>query len=118
MSAKNGPIDFQIIRDMLYNDDAYVKEFCDASVISFSEFKSNFRKNLLEEDLETLRRTGHKIKPVAKMLKLDPLLSIYQKSKLLLMEGGDPGEKKKQYVKEMDDYCEEILDQLHQRVDK
>lgn len=117
MSTKNGPIDFQIIRDMLYNDDAYVKEFCDASVISFSEFKSNFRRNLLEEDLETLRRTGHKIKPVAKMLKLDPLLEIYEKSKLLLMEGGEPG-LKEQYVKEMDDYCEEILNQLHQRVDK
>ena len=102
---------------MLYNDDAYVKEFCDASVISFSEFKSNFRRNLMEEDLETLRRTGHKIKPVAKMLKLDPLLEIYEKSKLMLMEGGEPGQKE-QYAKEMDEYCEEILNQLHQRVDK
>ena len=117
MSTDNGPIDFQIIRDMLYNDDAYVKEFCDASVISFSEFKSNFRRNLIEDDLEGLRRTGHKIKPVAKMLKLDPLLSIYEKSKLLLMEGGEPG-KKEEYAKEMDEYCETILNQLHQRVDK
>lgn len=117
MSTKNGPIDFQIIRDMLYNDDAYVKEFCDASVISFSEFKSNFRKNLMEEDLEGLRRTGHKIKPVAKMLKLDPLLSIYEKSKLLLMEDGEP-ELIEKYAKEMDDYCEEILNQLHQRANK
>lgn len=99
---------------MLYDDDAYVKEFCDASVISFSEFKSNFRKNVMEEDLETLRRTGHKIKPVAKMLKLDPLLEIYEKSKLLLMEGGDP-ELKEKYASEMDEYCEEILNQLHQR---
>jgi hypothetical protein len=114
MSTQNGPIDFQIIRDMLYDDDAYVKEFCDASVISFSEFKSNFRKNVMEEDLETLRRTGHKIKPVAKMLKLDPLLEIYEKSKLLLMEGGDP-ELKEKYASEMDEYCEEILNQLHQR---
>jgi HPt (histidine-containing phosphotransfer) domain-containing protein len=117
MSTENGPIDFQIIRDMLYNDDAYVKEFCDASVISFSEFKSNFRNNLLNEDLGTLRQTGHKIKPVAKMLKLDPILNIYEKSKLLLMEGGEPGQKE-QYVKEMDEYCEKILDQLHQRVKK
>lgn len=117
MSTENGPIDFQIIKDMLYDDDAYVKEFCDASVISFSEFKSNFRRNLMEEDLEKLRRTGHKIKPVAKMLKLDPLLEIYEKSKLLLMEGGKPG-KKEQYAEEMDNYCDEILNQLHQRVDK
>lgn len=102
---------------MLYNDDAYVKEFCDASVISFSEFKSNFRRNLMEEDLEGLRRTGHKIKPVAKMLKLDPLLNIYEKSKLLLMDGGDTG-KKEEYVGEMDDYVEEILNQLHQRTNQ
>jgi HPt (histidine-containing phosphotransfer) domain-containing protein len=114
MSTENGPIDFQIIRDMLYDDDAYVKEFCDASVISFSEFKSNFRKNVMDNDLETLRRTGHKIKPVAKMLKLDPLLEIYEKSKLLLMEGGDP-ELQEKYAHEMDEYCEEILNQLHQR---
>ncbi len=114
MSTNKGPIDFQIIKDMLYNDDAYVKEFCDASVISFSEFKSNFRRNLMDEDLETLRRTGHKIKPVAKMLKLDPLLEIYEKSKLLLMEGGDM-DLKEEYAKEMDSYCDEILNQLHQR---
>lgn len=116
MTSEKGPIDFQIIRDMLYEDDAYVKEFCDASVISFSEFKSNFRKNLMEEDLETLRRTGHKIKPVAKMLKLDPLLEIYEKSKILLSDGGDP-ELKEQYAKEMDQYCQKILDQLHQRTE-
>lgn len=114
MSTNKGPIDFQIIKDMLYNDDAYVKEFCDASVISFSEFKSNFRRNLMDEDLETLRRTGHKIKPVAKMLKLDPLLEIYEKSKLLLMEGGDM-DLKEEYAEEMDSYCDELLNQLHQR---
>lgn len=114
MSKNKDPIDFQIIKDMLYNDDAYVKEFCDASVISFSEFKSNFRRNLMDEDLETLRRTGHKIKPVAKMLKLDPLLEIYEKSKLLLMEGGDM-DLKEEYANEMDLYCEEILNQLHRR---
>lgn len=116
MSTYKDPIDFQIIKDMLYNDDAYVKEFCDASVISFSEFKSNFRRNLMDEDLETLRRTGHKIKPVAKMLKLDPLLEIYEESKLLLMEGGDM-ELKEEYATKMDAYCEEILNQLHRRTD-
>jgi len=114
MTTEKEPIDFQIIREMLYHDEAYVKEFCDASVTSFSEFKENFRNNLMDEDLETLRRTGHKIKPVAKMLKLDPLLSIYEKSKLLLDDGADPVTKK-QYVQEMDDYCQKILDQLDKR---
>lgn len=114
MSSENGPIDFQIIKDMLYNDDEYVKEFCEASFISFSEFKSNFRTHLMNEDLENLRRTGHKIKPVAKMLKLDPILETYEKAKLLLMEDGDK-ELKSEYASEMDTYCQKILDQLHQR---
>jgi len=116
MASEKEPIDFQLIRDMLYNDESYVDEFCDASVISFTEFKNNFRKNLMEEDLETLRRTGHKIKPVAKMLKLDPLLEIYEKSKDLL-SGSVDQDLKKQYVKEMDEYCESILAQLQRRAE-
>jgi len=117
MTTAKGPIDFQIIREMLYNDEAYVDEFCQASVVSFTEFKNNFHNNVMEEDLETLRRTGHKIKPVAKMLKLDPLLEIYEKSKLLLSESSDEeiASLKKQYVDEMDAYCNKILEQLKKR---
>lgn len=116
MASEKEPIDFQLIRDMLYNDESYVDEFSDASVISFTEFKNNFRQNLMDEDLETLRRTGHKIKPVAKMLKLDPLLDIYEKSKELL-SGSVDQDLKKQYAGEMDAYCESILAQLQRRAE-
>lgn len=117
MTTEKGPIDFQIIRDMLYNDEAYVDEFCQASVTSFTEFKNNFHKNVMEEDLETLRRTGHKIKPVAKMLKLDPLLETYEKSKILLSESSDEdiAKMKKKYADDMDAYCDKILNQLKER---
>lgn len=114
MTSANGPIDFQIIRDMLYNDESYVDEFCEASVATFSEFQTNFRKNLLEEDLEQLRRTGHKIKPVAKMLKLDPLLEMYERAKELLTEGGSDKEKQ-EIADKMDNYVQQILDQLKER---
>lgn len=117
MTSEKDPIDIQLIRDMLYDDEAYVDEFCEASVTSFNEFRDNFKKNLLEEDLETLRRTGHKIKPVAKMLKLDPILEIYEKAKLLLNDTVDQDLKVK-YVNEMDQYCQRILDQLERRVSK
>lgn len=117
MTSEKDPIDIQLIRDMLYNDESYVDEFCEASVISFKEFKDNFRKNLLEEDLENLRRTGHKIKPVAKMLKLDPILETYEKSKMLLIDGVDQ-ELKKKYVKDMDEYCDRILAQLKRRAEQ
>ena len=114
MTVENEPIDIQLIRDMLYNDEAYVDEFCEASVTSFQEFNDNFKKNMLEEDIENLRRTGHKIKPVAKMLKLDPILEIYEKSKVLLTDGVDQ-KLKMQYVNEMDQYCQRILEQLERR---
>jgi len=117
MKVDKDPIDIQLIRDMLYNDEAYVNEFCEASVTSFQEFNDNFRKNVMEEDLENLRRTGHKIKPVAKMLKLDPILEIYEKSKILISDGVDQ-DLKKQYVQEMDQYCQSILDQLERRASK
>lgn len=114
MTSANGPIDFQIIKDMLYNDESYVDEFCEASVSTFSEFQTNFRKNLLDEDLEQLRRTGHKIKPVAKMLKLDPLLEMYERAKELLNKGGSDKEKQ-EIADKMDNYCQQILDQLKER---
>jgi len=112
---EKGPIDIQLIRDMLYGDEAYVDEFCEASLTSFNEFRSNFKKNLMEEDLESLRRTGHKIKPVAKMLKLDPILEIYQGAKTMLADEVDQDLKVK-YANEMDQYCQSILDQLERRV--
>lgn len=115
MTPEKEPIDIQLIRDMLYNDESYVDEFCEASLISFQEFKDNFRQNLMEEDLENLRRTGHKIKPVAKMLKLDPILEIYEKSKEMLINGADQ-KLKEQYARYMDTYCQKILDQLDRRV--
>lgn len=117
MTVDKEPIDIQLIRDMLYNDEAYVDEFCEASVTSFQEFNENFKKNMMEEDLDGLRRTGHKIKPVAKMLKLDPILDIYEKSKVLLSDGVDQ-DLKMQYVDEMDQYCQRILEQLERRVSK
>jgi len=117
MAVNKDPIDIQLIRDMLYNDEAYVDEFCEASVTSFKEFNDNFKKNMMEEDLEGLRRTGHKIKPVAKMLKLEPILDIYEKSKALLTDGVEQ-DLKMQYVDEMGQYCQSILDQLKRRVSK
>lgn len=117
MTSKKDPIDIQLIRDMLYDDEAYVDEFCEASVTSFNDFRNNFKKNLMEEDLENLRRTGHKIKPVAKMLKLDPILEIYEKSKKMLTDDVDQDLKVK-YANEMDQYCQRILEQLERRVAK
>jgi len=114
MTTNKKPINFQLIRDMLYDDDAYVDEFCEASVASFAEFRDNFKKNLREDDLENLRRTGHKIKPVAQMLKLDPILEIYEKSKVMLTDKVDQ-DRKEEYISRMDDYCNKILDQLEER---
>lgn len=116
MTNNKNPIDFQLIRDMLYDDEAYVDEFCEASVTSFKEFRDNFKQSLQDEDIEMLRRTGHKIKPVAKMLKLNPILEIYEDSKAMLDDGVEM-ERKEKYINKMDDYCNKILEQLKERAE-
>jgi HPt (histidine-containing phosphotransfer) domain-containing protein len=59
---------------MLFGEVKYVKEFADAAIISFDEFKNNFAQYLKDRDEVNFRRMGHKIKPVAQMLGLIMIL--------------------------------------------
>lgn len=101
-------IDVQIIRDMLYNDENYVKEFANASIQSFLEFKEGFNRSVTNRELDDLRRAGHKIKPVATMLHLEPLLEMYEESKTLLEENAEQKELEK-VTGEMDQFCSQVL---------
>ncbi len=71
---------------MLYGDEQYIKEFAEAAITSFQEFKRDFTHYLLERDEESLRKAGHKIKPVAQMLGIQEILDEYEHSKTLLWE--------------------------------
>lgn len=104
-------IDFELIKEMLYGDVSYVKEFSEASVQSFTEFRDNFEKHLKNNDLDELRRTGHKIKPVAQMLHLDELLELYEKAKTALNQNKPDSEKEK-LIEAMNSYCNRVLQEF------
>jgi hypothetical protein len=106
-------IDKQVIVDLLYGDEDYVSEFASASVESFSEFKNQFAKSMKSRDMETLRKAGHKIKPVAQMMKLDAVITMYETSKIMLEEDA-PDEEIKKLVSNMNKFCTQLLKELKQ----
>jgi hypothetical protein len=113
MSIKGPLVDVELIRNMLYNDDAYVKEFAGASIQSFSEFKSSFRKHVLSRDLDELRRAGHKIKPAALMLNLNPVIDMYETSKEML-DNNAPESELESIANKMDAYCGQVLSEFEE----
>lgn len=106
-------VDKQVIIDLLYGDEDYVSEFATASVESFTEFKAQFTKSMNSRDMENLRRAGHKIKPVAQMMKLDAIINMYETSKIMLEENA-PDEEIKKLVTNMNKFCTQLLKELKQ----
>ncbi len=101
-------VDFDLIREMLYDEDAYVKEFSEASIQSFTEFRDQFKINLDENNLDGLRKAGHKIKPIAQMLHLNKLLELYEEGKSVLIENKSDSKKSK-LIAQVDDYCAKLV---------
>ncbi len=111
MGSNKPLVDKQLIINLLYGDEEYLKEFTDASVESFTEFNSHFSEALSERDEEQLRRAGHKIKPVAQMMNLHKILEMYDTSKDYI-ENLAEDEKINQLIDEMDSYCNTLLEEL------
>lgn len=106
-------IEKQVIVDLLYGDEDYVSEFASASVESFTEFKTKFAKSMKSRDMESLRQAGHKIKPVAQMMKLDAVINMYETSKIMLEEEAPDTEIKK-LVTNMNKFCAQLIKELKQ----
>jgi len=104
-------VDKQVILDLLYGDEDYFNEFISVSIDSFTEFKDNYRQSMRMRDMVNLRKTGHKIKPVAQMMKLDPILTMYEESKELL-EAEAPDKHLSVLIDNMTDYCEKLIQEL------
>ncbi len=113
MSTKGPLVDVELVRNMLYDDDAYVKEFAGASIQSFSEFKQSFRKHVLNRDMDELRKAGHKIKPAALMLNLNPVMDMYEESKQMLENNASASELE-EIAGKMDDYCGQVLTEFEE----
>ncbi|MFY0685099.1 MAG: taurine dioxygenase [Balneola sp.] len=96
---------------MLYGDEQYIKEFAQAAIISFTEFKEHYKQHLKTKDEEKFRRAGHKIKPVAQMLGLQQIVDEYEHGKSLLWEE-ESDIKIQKSISKIDDICSQVLSEL------
>ena len=113
MEIQKPIVNKQVIVDLLYGDEDYVSEFATASIESFTEFNTHFAKSMKTRDMESLRQAGHKIKPVAQMMKLDTVVTMYETSKIMLEE--DPSDKEiNNMVERMNKFCTMPLKELKQ----
>jgi len=104
-------IDPDKIRDMLFNDDSYVAEFCEAGLTSFDEFITDYEKYLLARNMKDLRKAGHKIKPGAQMMGANEVVEEYENAKELLNSKADQ-EALVASVKKMKNICSTIREEL------
>lgn len=95
------------------DQDDFIVEFSEASIESFSEFSTAFSKYIKANDMENLRRAGHKIKPVAQMLDADQIVELYEEGKTLLTENA-PKTEIHQTVDQVDQLCNQIVEEFHE----
>lgn len=101
------------ILDMLFDDIEYVKEFCEAGISSFEEFRENFNKYLTGRDMKGLRKAGHKIKPGAQMMGADIVVEEYEEAKEMLSQDVQQ-DKLEEAAQNMDRICRGIKKELSQ----
>lgn len=104
-------IDPDKISNMLFDEDEYIIEFCEAGVSSFKEFVENFETHLTNRNMKNLRKAGHKIKPGAKMMGADEVVEEYEHAKSLLQNDADT-EELVQSTAKMKEICATIQDEL------
>jgi hypothetical protein len=109
-------IDIDKIYKMLFNEQKYVIEFAEASIQSFSEFSENYSKNLSEKDMESLRKAGHKIKPVVQMLEIDDILEEYERAKEMLIDDR-PRKELEKSIKKIQAICDQAISEFQQIID-
>jgi HPt (histidine-containing phosphotransfer) domain-containing protein len=108
-------VDFSSLNDMLYGDDRYIKEFAEAAITSFSEFKDHYSKFLSQRDEENFRKAGHKIKPVAQMLGLQQIVDEYEHGKTLIWEE-KPDKELTDSINKIDAICSQVLKELNNMI--
>lgn len=107
-------VDEQLIYDLLYGDEKFVKEFAEATEESFTEFAQNYRKYLLVQDETNFRKAGHKIKPVAQMLNLHMIVDEYEHAKQLLWSDESKQEDFEQSADKIDNWVKKIISDLEE----
>ena len=111
MSDSKKLVDFTTLNEMLFGEKKYIREFAQAAIISFEEFKENYTLFLLKKDEVNFRKAGHKIKPVAQMLGIDIILDEYETAKNLIWDNNPEGDLKTSCSK-MDEILDQVLEEL------
>jgi hypothetical protein len=108
-------IDRELISNMLFGEEKYIIEFSEASIQSFSEFSDNFAQFLLARDIESLRKAGHKIKPVALMLNVNVLMDLYEEAKVQISTN-QSDQKLKETADTVQDVCSRVVDEFKELI--
>lgn len=116
MDNEKSLVDLSTLKEMLYGEETYIKEFTDAAVISFSEFKEHYSTYLLQRDEVSFRKAGHKIKPVAQMLGLDLIIEEYENAKTLLWDEKSDDDLVTS-SKMMEGICDRVIKELTEHTD-
>jgi HPt (histidine-containing phosphotransfer) domain-containing protein len=118
MSAdQNGFIELETVKSLLLGQEDFIPEFARASIQSFSDFKTRYRESLLERDMETLRKSGHKIKPVASMLGVTIIIEEYEQAKTLLNEQAGR-DKLEASAARIESICKRVIKEFEQILEK
>lgn len=104
-------VDREKITNMLYDDEALVSEFAEATIQSFREFSQNFTRHLLSRNETDFRKAGHKIKPVAQMIGVEEVIEEYEHAKELLQTDSSDDHLRKS-ADRVNKMCEHIQKQL------
>lgn len=104
-------IDANKIKDMLFDDNDYIIEFCEAGLKSFKEFMESYRCNLLNCDMKELRKAGHKIRPGALMMGAEEVVEEYENAKNLMEQEADQSALVES-VNKMNEICTTIQNEL------
>lgn len=100
---------------MLYGEEKFIKEFSEAAIESFAEFRENYQKYLLIREEIDFRKAGHKIKPVAQMLGLEQIIEEYEHAKTLIWDE-KPDKDLKASADKIRDICDKVISELEKKI--
>lgn len=109
-------IDAEKIRNLLYDDAEFIKEFTEAASDSFRQFAERYEEHLLKRNEAEFRKAGHKIKPVALMIGVNEVVDEYENAKKLLHNDA-PDEKLQGSADKVKAIVSEVIEELESFAD-
>ena len=110
-------VQFSDIKNMLGDDPEYLKEFCQAAVISFTEFRNDYETSMRNHDMEKLKKTGHKIKPAAQMIGVHQVVDEYENAKRLLKDSA-PDDEVNASIEKQQALCDKIIGDFKRQINQ